>query len=63
MYIHMSRVDVKLGQWVDHTTRVGLSGITGNAEPKNPHVHVKMTINGKVVDPLKYLSFLESGAA
>lgn len=59
IYIHLSRVDVKIGQKVDYKTLLGLSGITGNGERENPHVHIVLRKNGVLVDPYKYLSFLE----
>ncbi len=60
IYIHLSRVDVEIGDRVSYETRVGLSGISGNAQefPDNPHVHIAMRKNGVVVNPYNYLGFL-----
>ncbi len=58
MYLHMSRVDVRIGQKVNHTTQVGLSGISGNASGANPHVHIHLKKKGTLTDPLKFMPFL-----
>lgn len=51
VFLHMSRVDVQLGQVVNRNTQLGLSGNTGYTT--GPHVHISMTQNhsGKMVDP------------
>ena len=62
MYLHMDRVDVNLGQEVEHNTLLGLSGATGNAESTrrtNPHVHLQLRRYGILRNPLKFLSFLK----
>lgn len=59
IYIHLSKVNVKIGQRVSYNTVVGLSGITGNGNKENPHVHIVLRKNGVLVDPYKYLSFLD----
>lgn len=59
MYIHLKRVFVNIGQKVDYGSCVGELGITGNASAANPHVHITMTYKGALVDPLKFLKFLQ----
>ncbi len=59
VYIHLRKVFVEIGQQVEYTTPVGQLGISGNASRENPHVHISMSRNGSLVDPLKYLGFLE----
>lgn len=59
IYIHLSKVNVKIGQKVVYNTKVGRSGITGNGNKDNPHVHIVLKKNGELVDPYKYLKFLE----
>jgi murein DD-endopeptidase MepM/ murein hydrolase activator NlpD len=39
-YLHMDRIDVNLGQWVDINTRLGLSGDTGYSF--GDHLHIDM---------------------
>ncbi len=55
VYIHLSKVLVKPGQKVDLNTAVGKVGITGNATADNPHVHVQVKKNGRVIDPAPYV--------
>ncbi len=55
LYIHMSEIFVKVGERVNLSTCVGKSGITGNATKDNPHVHITLRKNNKLVDPLAYL--------
>ncbi|MBI4983417.1 peptidoglycan DD-metalloendopeptidase family protein [Candidatus Woesearchaeota archaeon] len=60
-YIHLNEVKVKIGEEVDYKTIVGNLGITGNANAKNPHIHLQITYGGKLQDPEKHLSFLSTG--
>jgi hypothetical protein len=46
---HMSRIDVKEGDWVEGRTPVGLSGETGLA--LFPHLHWGVYLHGIAVDP------------
>ena len=46
---HLSRVAVRVGQWVRTGERVGLSGSTGDAT--GPHVHFEVRLRGAYVDP------------
>ncbi len=59
MYIHLKRVFVNLGDRVDYDTAVGELGVSGNASAANPHVHITMYYDGRLVDPLRYLEFLK----
>lgn len=51
-YSHLSRVDVKSGQRVEAGTVLGGVGQTGNAT--GPHLHYRVKVNGKDVDPASY---------
>lgn len=52
-YGHLSKVLVKVGQKVNQGDRIGLSGSTGAST--GPHLHFEMRLNGKHVNPLKYV--------
>jgi len=53
-YLHMSRVDVKEGQTVDHNTLLGLSGATGRGT--GAHLHYGVKKNGEYINPVSYLA-------
>ena len=50
MYAHLSRVSVRVGQWVEPGQRVGLVGASGEAS--GPHLHFEVRLRGAAVDPL-----------
>jgi peptidoglycan hydrolase-like protein with peptidoglycan-binding domain len=52
-YAHLSRVDVRQGEWVRAGTQVGLVGATGSAT--GPHLHFEVRLRGAAVDPLTAL--------
>ena len=53
MYAHLSRVDVRLGQYVTTGQRLGRVGATGDAT--GPHLHFELRVRGAAVDPLTAL--------
>ena len=53
-YMHMSRLEVKEGDFVKTGALVGLVGSTGTST--GPHLHVALSIRGEHVDPLSLLS-------
>ena len=52
-YLHLSKVAVKKGQRVAKGSLIGKSGNTGAST--GPHLHFVIKLNGKNVDPDKYL--------
>jgi len=49
VFFHLSRIDVKEGEWVEGRTPVGLSGESGIAAA--PHLHWAVYVHGVAVDP------------
>ena len=49
-YAHLSRITVRVGQYVNARATVGLVGATGEAT--GPHLHFKVLVRGANVDPL-----------
>jgi murein DD-endopeptidase MepM/ murein hydrolase activator NlpD len=52
-YAHLSRIDVRQGEWVRQGTQLGLVGATGSAT--GPHLHFEVRLRGAAVDPLTAL--------
>jgi murein DD-endopeptidase MepM/ murein hydrolase activator NlpD len=50
MYAHLSRVGVRVGQWVEAGQRIGRVGSSGHAS--GPHLHFEVRLRGAAVDPL-----------
>jgi murein DD-endopeptidase len=51
-YLHLSQVDVKVGQRVGKGDVVGLTGNTGHSTA--PHLHYELDRNGTILDPVDY---------
>lgn len=51
IYIHLSKMDVKLGDYVKTGQKIGEVGETGFAT--GPHLHWGLYVNGTPVDPMK----------
>ncbi len=51
-YGHLSRYEVKLGQWVEQGQRIGRVGQTGLTT--GPHLHYIVWYRGRAVDPRQY---------
>jgi murein DD-endopeptidase MepM/ murein hydrolase activator NlpD len=52
-FAHASKILVKTGQRVSRGQRIALVGNTGLAT--GPHLHYEVHVNGRPVDPLKYV--------
>jgi murein DD-endopeptidase MepM/ murein hydrolase activator NlpD len=52
-FAHCSKVLVRAGQRVSRGQQIALVGSTGLAT--GPHLHYEVHVNGKPVDPLKYV--------
>jgi murein DD-endopeptidase MepM/ murein hydrolase activator NlpD len=50
MYAHLSRVSVRVGQYVQSGQRVGRMGSSGHST--GPHLHFEVRVRGAAVDPL-----------
>ncbi|MFG3136133.1 peptidoglycan DD-metalloendopeptidase family protein [Streptomyces sp. NPDC048211] len=53
LYAHMSAMVAKAGHSIKRGARVGSVGATGNVT--GPHLHLEARIDGKPVDPMRYL--------
>jgi|SRR3990167_6655834 len=52
-YCHLSRIDVPINRTIQRGELIGLAGSTGNT--RGAHLHLNVFINGKRIDPAKYL--------
>lgn len=53
LYLHMARINVNEGSWVNKGENLGLSGDTGAVS--GPHLHLMIKINKINVDPLRFI--------
>lgn len=53
-YGHLRRINVKRGQKVTHRQIIGLLGSSGRST--GPHLHYEVLVNGKQVDPIKFVN-------
>lgn len=55
IYLHLSRIDVQPGDWVDVRQRLGLSGgapgTWGAGRSSGPHLHFMILYQGQSLDP------------
>jgi len=52
-YCHLSRIDVRAGQYVMKAQHIALVGSTGAST--GPHLHYQIMLDGQAVDPTPYL--------
>jgi murein DD-endopeptidase MepM/ murein hydrolase activator NlpD len=52
IFLHLSRIDVQEGQFVEAGTRLGAIGATGSAT--GPHLHWGLYVHGSAVDPVPW---------
>ena len=53
LYAHLSRVDVRVGEWLPVGRPVGLAGCTGSCT--GTHLHFEVRRDGVPIDPLLVL--------
>lgn len=56
-YMHLSKINVKVGDTVKPGQVIGLAGKTGYAE--SPHLHLTVRINGISIDPMRFMEFFK----
>ncbi len=56
-YMHLSKINVNIGELVMPGQVIGLSGQTGYAE--KPHLHLTVRINDVSIDPIKFLELFK----
>lgn len=56
-YMHLSKINVNVGELVLPGQVIGLSGQTGYAE--KPHLHITVRINNISIDPIKFLDLFK----
>ena len=54
LYAHLSRVDVKPGEWVVAGQHLGLAGCTGSCT--GTHLHFELHVRGRAVDPMPFVA-------
>ncbi len=53
LYAHLSKINVKRGDEVNHNTVIGLMGETGHAT--GPHLHLEIHDHGRAINPFSVL--------
>jgi murein DD-endopeptidase MepM/ murein hydrolase activator NlpD len=56
-YLHMSKINVNVGELVQQGQTIGLAGGTGFAT--GPHLHFSVRINNISIDPIKFLDLFK----
>ncbi len=56
-YMHLSKINVKVGDTVKPGQVIGLAGKTGYAE--SSHLHLTVRINGISIDPMRFMEFFK----
>jgi len=53
LYLHLSEINVSVGQLVERGKVIGLVGSTGYS--LEPHLHFSLKVNGASVEPLGFI--------
>ena len=56
-YMHLSKIQVNVGELVRQGHMIGLSGQTGYAA--QPHLHLTVRINDVSIDPIKFMALFK----
>src|SRR6185369_10900218 len=56
-YLHLSKINVNVGDMVERGQVIGLSGSTGYA--LGPHLHFSVRINDVAIDPVRFLKLFQ----
>ena len=56
-YMHLSKINLNVGELVQKGQVIGLSGSTGYAD--QPHLHLTVRIHDVSIDPIKFLEFFK----
>jgi len=56
-YMHLSKINVNVGELVQQGQIIGLSGQTGDALA--PHLHITVRINDISIDPMKFMNLFK----
>ena len=58
IYAHLSKIEVKTGQQVDKSQKLGLTGASGRVS--GPHLHWGVKVNGTAVNPIRFVEVMAS---
>lgn len=57
-YMHLSKIQVRVGEFIKGGNEIGLSGTTGRSEA--PHLHWEIRAHGQPVDPIETIKLMKT---